>query len=106
VVVRKGDTKGSIAFQGADGQVWNMLKFMPPVPEIIVPRDETKNKIACAKQSKIKFYIWPVDFFFTKNNILEFTPRIREINYDQEISKTYDDFRRRSCSDGARSSLC
>lgn len=37
VFVRKGDKKGSVAFEGADGQVWNTLKFIPPVPKIIAP---------------------------------------------------------------------
>jgi predicted lipoprotein with Yx(FWY)xxD motif len=37
VFVRKGDHKGTTAFEGADGKVWNTLKYIPPVPEIIAP---------------------------------------------------------------------
>jgi predicted lipoprotein with Yx(FWY)xxD motif len=38
VFVRKGDKKGSTSFEGADGKIWNTLKFIPPVPDIIAPR--------------------------------------------------------------------
>lgn len=37
VYVRKGDRPHSTAFEGADGQIWNTLKFIPPVPKLTAP---------------------------------------------------------------------
>lgn len=37
VFVRRNDKKGSVNFEGADGKVWNTLKFIPPVPVITAP---------------------------------------------------------------------
>lgn len=37
VYVRKGDKPRSTAFEGADGQIWNTLKFIPPVPKLTAP---------------------------------------------------------------------
>jgi len=37
VFTRKGDRRGSSAFDGADGFTWNTLKFVPPVPKIAAP---------------------------------------------------------------------
>lgn len=37
VYVRKGDKPHSTAFEGADDQIWNTLKFIPPVPKLTAP---------------------------------------------------------------------
>ncbi|MFT4025510.1 MAG: hypothetical protein QM676_01715 [Novosphingobium sp.] len=37
VYVRKGDKPHSTAYEGADGQIWNTLKFVPPVPRLTAP---------------------------------------------------------------------
>jgi predicted lipoprotein with Yx(FWY)xxD motif len=37
VYVRKGDKPRSTQFEGADGQIWNTLKFIPPVPKLTAP---------------------------------------------------------------------
>jgi len=37
VFTRKGDARGSAAFDGADGMIWNTLKYLPPPPEFIAP---------------------------------------------------------------------
>jgi hypothetical protein len=37
VYVRKGDRPRSTAYEGADGQIWNTLKFVPPVPKLTAP---------------------------------------------------------------------
>jgi predicted lipoprotein with Yx(FWY)xxD motif len=37
VFTRRGDKKGSIAFDGADGMTWNTLKFVPAPPELVAP---------------------------------------------------------------------
>jgi predicted lipoprotein with Yx(FWY)xxD motif len=37
VYVRKGDKPHAAAFDGADGQIWNTLKFIPPVPKLTAP---------------------------------------------------------------------
>jgi hypothetical protein len=39
VFVRKGDTPGSAAYEGAENMVWNTLKYVPPVPKITGPVD-------------------------------------------------------------------
>lgn len=35
--VRRGSQPGSTAFDGHDGMIWNTLKFVPPVPQVIAP---------------------------------------------------------------------
>ena len=37
VFIRKGDTPGSTAHDGTDEMIWNSLRFVPPVPEIVAP---------------------------------------------------------------------
>ncbi len=37
VFVRRGDRPGSTAFDGAEEQTWNTLKFIPPIPKVIAP---------------------------------------------------------------------
>jgi predicted lipoprotein with Yx(FWY)xxD motif len=37
VFVRKGDIRGSTAFEGAENRSWNTLKYIPPVPQIVAP---------------------------------------------------------------------
>lgn len=37
VYVRKGERRGSTAFDGAGGNIWNTLKFVPPVPRVAAP---------------------------------------------------------------------
>ena len=37
VYLRKGDRPGSTAHDGAEGQTWNTLKFVPPAPVIVAP---------------------------------------------------------------------
>jgi len=39
VYTRKGDPKGSAQYDGADEFVWNTLKFVPPVPQIVAPSE-------------------------------------------------------------------
>lgn len=38
VFTRRGSKAGSVVFDGADNRTWNTLKFVPPVPTIIAPR--------------------------------------------------------------------
>ena len=37
VYVRKGDRPRSTQHEGAEGQIWNTLKFIPPVPKLTAP---------------------------------------------------------------------
>lgn len=37
VYVRKGDRPRSTQYDGAEGQIWNTLKFVPPVPKLTAP---------------------------------------------------------------------
>lgn len=37
VYVRKGDRPRSTQYDGAEGQIWNTLKFIPPVPRLTAP---------------------------------------------------------------------
>lgn len=37
VYVRKGDRPRSTRYEGADGQIWNTLKFIPPAPKMAAP---------------------------------------------------------------------
>jgi predicted lipoprotein with Yx(FWY)xxD motif len=37
VFVRRGSAPGSTQFDGADGRIWNTLKFVPPVPKVVAP---------------------------------------------------------------------
>jgi len=39
VFTRKGEKRGSTAFDGAADKTWNTLKFVPPVPVIVAPDD-------------------------------------------------------------------
>jgi len=41
VCARKDEPRGSTRFDGADGFIWNTLKFVPPVPAIIAPANVT-----------------------------------------------------------------
>ena len=37
VYTRRGSAPGSIEFDGADDFIWNTLKFVPPVPQVVAP---------------------------------------------------------------------
>jgi predicted lipoprotein with Yx(FWY)xxD motif len=37
VFTRKGKTRASAEFDGAESLIWNTLKFVPPVPEFVAP---------------------------------------------------------------------
>ena len=37
VFTRKGEKRGSTAFDGAENKTWNTLKFVPPVPAFVAP---------------------------------------------------------------------
>jgi predicted lipoprotein with Yx(FWY)xxD motif len=37
VFVRKGDQPGLAAYDGAEDMVWNILKYVPPVPKVVAP---------------------------------------------------------------------
>lgn len=39
VYTRKGDRPGSTEYDGAQGLIWNTLKFVPPVPQVVAPAD-------------------------------------------------------------------
>ena len=41
VYSRKGEPAGSAAHDGADQQIWNTLKFVPPVPSVVAPASVT-----------------------------------------------------------------
>ncbi len=37
VFVHKGDVAGKISHDGADNQLWNTLKYLPPAPKLVAP---------------------------------------------------------------------
>jgi predicted lipoprotein with Yx(FWY)xxD motif len=39
VYSRMGDRPGSTEYDGAENLIWNTLKFVPPVPEVVAPAD-------------------------------------------------------------------
>lgn len=41
VFTRKDEKPGSAKFEGAENMTWNTLKFVPPVPEIVAPKEVT-----------------------------------------------------------------
>ena len=38
VFTRKGDKRGSVAYDGEDNFTWNTLKYVPPVPKLVAPK--------------------------------------------------------------------
>jgi predicted lipoprotein with Yx(FWY)xxD motif len=37
VFVRKGDKPGSVAWNGAENALWNVLRYIPPAPKVLAP---------------------------------------------------------------------
>lgn len=37
VFTRRGSEPGSVEFDGHDGRIWNTLKYIPPVPQVVAP---------------------------------------------------------------------
>ena len=48
VYTRRGEARHSAAHDGAEGMVWNALRFVPPVPEIVAPTNVTTRFVAGA----------------------------------------------------------